>query len=153
MSLVVAIMLAVILGACGIPEPTQDAVLDEGYLAYPGATKTKQDFRRGLRGGQDIDGGESSYHSTLYLTYWLDRPTPRQDIWNWYDGELKVKGWTSEHDGSYMRYKKQVGNRVHGIAVRPLAESSDTKFERYEVPQEGAMATHYSVTYTIGFER
>lgn len=144
-------ILIVTLAACVRPQPPQDAVLDEGYLAYPSATKIEEEFYRGLRGGWNPEGqGETPDPSYLGMTYELDRPTPPQDILTWYEDQLKAKGWTIEGRGlsrsstdteklyeSTAHLHKQVGDQGHSIEIVPLVPGSDSKFDPYDSPEEG----------------
>lgn len=117
--LTVAVM---VLASCEIPEPSQDAVLREGYLAYPGATKVKEEFTRGSTGGMNVDGGEVKSNSVLELVYKLEQPTRLQDIWDWYEKAFEDKGWSSYQDEYELRFRKRHEGRYHRIAVDDLDE-------------------------------
>lgn len=147
-------ILIVTLTGCGRPEPSQDAVLDEGYLAFPNATKIKEEFEQGSGTGWSPEGGgELPDPSDLFIVYDLAQPTPPEAVWDWYEEQLQAEGWAVRPPKwpSATTLRKEVGDTVHTITIRTLAPKTDGPQMRYQVAGEGETATRFTLEYVLYF--
>ena len=83
---------------CGRNLPDESDLPPEATLAYPGAVAVRRSFDDG-EVGTYIDGGSADHAPRVKLTYELDG-VRREELFDWYEGELLERGWTVTRRGS-----------------------------------------------------
>jgi hypothetical protein len=113
-----SLVVLVLLTGCQQDRPEPGDVRPEAYLLYPGAVEVSRDWL-GESKYRTVDGSELSNVARMSIRFRLPGPVPNSDIWQWYEGQLRDKGWTRQEQAAlnHTDFAQQVGKRRHLLVV------------------------------------
>jgi hypothetical protein len=111
--------------------PTEDDVLAEGALRYPGAKVTERSWDDEEH-ARSIHLEDMSSAASLRIDYELAEPVAPDEVVTWYEHELRGTGWVRADTNTFCR---QLGERKHTMTI-----AADSTPDAYELD------------YRIGFE-
>lgn len=108
----------VLLTGCQQDRPEPGDVRPEAYVPYPGTVEASRNWLGESR-YKTVDGSEQSNVARMSISFRLPGPVPNSDIWQWYEGQLRDRGWTRQEQAAvnHVDFVLQDGKRQHLISV------------------------------------
>ncbi len=127
--------LALAAGCTGSDGPSQDDILKEVELSYPGATEAGRTWRPEDH-DVSVDGIDLSSTAELSRRMRLPEPVPRATLFSWYSERMKAAGWTPRDVGS-----------TAAMFVRTV----DGREHVYWIEAGNPLVDRFTIDYRIGF--
>jgi hypothetical protein len=127
--------LALAAGCTGSDSPSEDDILQQVELSYPGATETARTWRPEDH-DVSVDGVDLSSTAELSRRLRLLEPVPRARLFSWYGERMKAAGWTPRDVGS-----------TAAMFVRTV----DDRQHVYWVEAGNPVVDRFTIDYRIGF--